>query len=121
MPLEAVALLLGPLGLAGPVWLLVKWTLSLLIALAEWTATLPGGVTLAPAMPQAAFGLMVAGGLWLVLWRGWTRLAGVVPFMAGAMWAWVSPVPDILITGDGRHVGVVANGDRQSTRLNSSN
>src|SRR3546814_2234368 len=83
MPLEAVALLLDPLGLAGPVWLLVKWTLSLLIALAEWTATLPGGVTLAPAMPQAAFGLMVAGGLWLVLWRGWTRLAGVVPFMAG--------------------------------------
>ncbi|API60888.1 hypothetical protein BSL82_01660 [Tardibacter chloracetimidivorans] len=110
MPLEAVALLLDPLGLAGPVWLLVKWTLSLLIALAEWTATLPGGVTLAPAMPQAAFGLMVAGGLWLVLWRGWTRLAGVVPFMAGAMWAWVSPVPDILITGVGRHVGVVANG-----------
>src|SRR3546814_11614811 len=61
-------------------------------------------------MPQAAFGLMVAGGLWLVLWRGWTRLAGVVPFMAGAMWAWGSPVPDILITGDGRHVGVVTNG-----------
>src|SRR3546814_3841445 len=97
-------------------------------------------------MPQAAFGLMVAGGLWLVLGRGWTRLAGVVPFMAGAMWAWVSPVPDILITGDGRHVGVVTNGkvhllrtrtgdyvrdlmsgvtavpdiDRKSTRLNSS-
>src|SRR3546814_18435203 len=61
-------------------------------------------------MPQAAFGLMVAGGLWLVLWRGWTRLAGVVSFMAGAMWAWVSPVPDILITGDGRHVGGVRTG-----------
>src|SRR3546814_16351573 len=61
-------------------------------------------------MPQAAVGLMGAGGLLRVLWRGWTRLAGVVPFMAGAMWAWVSPVPDILITGDGRHVGVVTNG-----------
>src|SRR3546814_14744276 len=30
--------------------------------------------------------------------------------MAGAMLAWVSPVPDILSTGDGRHVGVVTNG-----------
>src|SRR3546814_13547466 len=43
MPLEAVALLLDPLGLAGPVWLPVNWTLSLLIALADWPATPPGG------------------------------------------------------------------------------
>src|SRR3546814_13336152 len=106
MPLEAVALLLDPLGLAGPVWLLVKWTLSLLIALAEWTATLPGGVTLAPAIPQAAFGLMVAGGLWLVRCRAWTRLAGVGPFMAGAMSASVCPVPALLITRHGRHVRI---------------
>src|SRR3546814_10324409 len=61
-------------------------------------------------MPQAAVGLMGAGGLLRVLWRGWTLLAGVVPVMAGAMWAWVSPGPDILINGDGRHVGVVTNG-----------
>lgn len=116
MPLEALALLLDPLGAAGPFWLLVRWSLSFLIALADWTAGLPGGVALAPVMPRGAFGLMVLGGLWLALWRGKSRLAGLLPVAAGAIWAFATPAPDILITGDGRHVGVISDGKARLLR-----
>src|SRR3546814_8301696 len=73
MPLEAAALFFDAFGVGGPVWVLVKWPLTGLIMLADWTAALPGGVALAPAMPRGAFGLMIAGGLWLALWRGHSR------------------------------------------------
>src|SRR3546814_2274711 len=52
MPLEAVALLLDPLGLSGLVYPVLKLALTGLVAMAKLVAQLPGGVTLAPAMPQ---------------------------------------------------------------------
>src|SRR3546814_16450842 len=62
MPLEAVALLLDPLGLSGLVYPVLKLALTGLVAMAKLVAQLPGGVTLAPAMSQGAFGRMVVGG-----------------------------------------------------------
>ena len=53
-----------------------------------------------------AFALMVAGGLWLALWRTRLRLLGIAPFLAGAAWALTTPAPDLLVTGDGRHLAV---------------
>lgn len=40
--------------------------------------------------------------LWVSRWRWW----GAVPFIAGAAWAMSVSAPDLLITGDGRHVAV---------------
>ncbi|MCZ2909660.1 hypothetical protein NYY60_19340, partial [Acinetobacter baumannii] len=64
------------------------------------------------AMPGAAFGLMVGGGLWLALWRTRWRRLGLLPLAAGAVWALLTPAPDVLVTGDGRHVAIrTAHGD----------
>jgi competence protein ComEC len=57
-------------------------------------------------MPAGAFALMVVGGLWLGLWRTRVRIAGLVPLAAGALWALVTPGPDLLVTGDGRHLAL---------------
>jgi competence protein ComEC len=106
MPLEALALLLDLIGLGGPFWWLAGSTLDLLLRLAHATASAPGAVARLPAMPVAAFGLMVGGGLWLLLWRtGWRRW-GVVPVAAGAIWALNTPAPDLIVTGDGRHLAL---------------
>jgi len=57
-------------------------------------------------MPPAAFALIVGGGLWLCLWRtGWRRL-GLVPAALGAAWALAAPAPDLVVTGDGRHLAL---------------
>ena len=106
MPLEAVALLLDVAGLGAPAWWAVERSLALLLWVAHLVASAPGSVAALPAMPDGAFALMIAGGLWIALWRtGWRRW-GLVPLMAGAAWALATPAPDLLVTGDGRHMAL---------------
>ena len=106
MPLEAGALLLDAIGLGAPLWWLTAQSLDLLLWLARTTAGLPGAVAPLPAMPAQAFALMIGGGLWTALWRTPARWAGLVPLVAGAAWALLTPAPDLLVTGDGRHLAV---------------
>jgi competence protein ComEC len=106
MPLEALALLLDVVGLGGPAWWAVERSLALLLWIAHLVASAPGSVAALPAMPDGAFALMVAGGLWIALWRTRWRRWGVVPLIAGAVWALATPAPDLLVTGDGRHLAL---------------
>lgn len=106
MPLEALALILDLAGLGAPVWWLTGVGLEALLWLARIVATAPGAVAFLPSMPTAAFALMLVGGLWLLLWSRRPRWFGL-PFLgAGAFWAYTTPAPDLLITGDGRHLAV---------------
>ena len=104
MPLEALALLLDLVGLGAPVWWLAGEALSLLVRLAHRVADAPGAVALLPAMPRGAYALIVAGGLWIALWRKSWRRWGLAAVAAGALWALVIPAPDLIVTGDGRHL-----------------
>jgi len=109
MPLEAGALLLDLVGWGGPLWQLTGISIGLLLTLAHTAADAPGSVALLPAMPGWAFGMMVVGGLWLALWRdGRTRTLGLMPILVGVTGAAMAPVPDLLLTGDGRHLAVIA-------------
>jgi competence protein ComEC len=106
MPAEALALLLDLVGLGGPAWWVAGQGLHLLLVLAHRTAAMPGAVAMLPTIPDGAYALMVAGGLWLCLWRTRWRWWGIVPFLFGAVWALATPAPDLLVTGDGRHMAV---------------
>lgn len=106
MPLEALALLLDLAGLGAPAWWLAGKAIALLLAIAHGVADSPGAIASLPAMPRGAFALMLAGGLWLALWRTRVRRLGLLPFAAGALWAAVTPAPDLLVTGDGRHAAI---------------
>ena len=106
MPLEALALLLDLVGLGAPCWWLTGQALDLLLRIARATAAAPGAVAALPGMPDGAFALMVLGGLWLLLWRTPWRRLGALPLIVGASWAALTPPPDLLVTGDGRHVAI---------------
>ena len=106
MPLEALALLFDLAGLGAPFWWLAGAALDLLLGLAHAVAAAPGAVARLPTLPAAAFAPMLAGGLWLALWRSRWRRLGLVPFAAGALAALLTPVPDLLVTGDGRHLAI---------------
>ena len=108
MPLEFVALLAEPFGIAGPVWSAAGWAVGQLLALAHAVAGTAGSVATLPTMHPGALALMVGGGLWSAIWVGQARWWGAVPIAAGALWAATSPVPDLLVSGDGRHVALVA-------------
>lgn len=107
MPFEALALLLDTVGIGAPAWWLVSQALALLLWIARTVAAAPGAVTMLPTMAWGAFALMVGGGLWLALWRTGARRWGLLPLAAGAAWTLLSPTPELLVTGDGRHVAFV--------------
>jgi competence protein ComEC len=106
MPVEAVALALDSVGWGAPAWWVAGQGLVLLLRIARGVAGMPGAVTALPAMPAGAFALLVGGGLWAALWRTRWRRLGVLPIMFGAGWALATPVPDLLVTGDGRHLAI---------------
>ncbi|OYY67114.1 ComEC/Rec2 family competence protein [Sphingomonas sp. 28-62-11] len=106
MPLEALALTLDLFGIGAPIWWLVELALQLLLMIAHAVSAVPGAVATLPSMPGGAFALIVIGGLWIALWRTRARWAGVLPLLIGAGWSLMTPPPDLLITGDGRHVAL---------------
>lgn len=112
MPLIALALMLDVAGLGAPAWWAAGQSLDALLWLARWTAGQAGAVKLMPDMGRGIFALFVAGGLWLALWRGRIRLLGLVPVLGATLLLATKPAPDILISGDGRHVGIAGEGGR---------
>ncbi len=112
MPLIGVALLFDLAGLGAPVWTLVGASLDLMLAIARFTAAQPGAVRLMPQMGAGTFALFVMGGLWIALWHGRRRLFGFVPVLAATTMLAVTPVPDVLVSSDGRNVGISGEGER---------
>jgi competence protein ComEC len=112
MPMEALGLIFEPLHLSAPFWWLANVGLHLLLWISDTVAAVPGAVTMLPDVPVVAFWLVAFGGLWLMLWRSRARYWGIIPAIAGLVWALTIPAPDILITNDGRHMIIrLDNGD----------
>jgi competence protein ComEC len=112
MPLIALALLLDLAGAGAPVWWLAGKSLDLLLTIAHFTSEQPGAVTLMPQMSALTFALFILGVLWLGLWRAKTRLFGLVPVVSAILLLLATPVPDVLVSGDGRQVGVTTGDGR---------
>lgn len=107
MPFEATALLLDLFGLGAPCWWLAGQGIYMILALAHAVTALPGAVAMLPAMPVWAFAAFIAGALLFGLLVTRVRYLGI-PFCIGGVIAMATaPRPDILVTGDGKHVALV--------------
>jgi len=117
MPLIALGLFLDLVGLGGPAWWLVERSLALLLAIAHVTSAQAGAVTLMPQISGFVVGLFAAGGLWLALWQGRVRLAGLIPVMLASVLVLLTPIPDLLVADDGQQVGITVPGHDGTSRL----
>lgn len=106
MPLLAAALALAPLSLAAPAYWGLHAAVALLIAIAETVAAWPAAVVRLPVMPDAAYGLIVIGGLWLCLWQTRPRVLGFAAIAGGVVLALAARPPDLLVSADGRHAAI---------------
>jgi competence protein ComEC len=107
MPLQIIGLILDGVGLGAPFWWLAGQGVSAIIMLAHWVSSAPGAVVMLPSMPRWAFGCIVLGGLWAVIIVGKPRFWGFVLALIGLSAMAIAPRPDLLVTGDGRHVAIV--------------
>ncbi|WP_421847582.1 ComEC/Rec2 family competence protein [Novosphingobium sp.] len=110
MPLIALGLALDVFGLGAPAWWAVGKSLELLLWLAHLVAAQPGAVTMMPGMNGGTFALFVVGLLWLALWTGQVRLWGFAPIALGVAAVLLTRTPDVLVSGDGHHVGITGEG-----------
>jgi competence protein ComEC len=100
------ALIAMPFGLEALPLRVMGWGIEAMVWVANRVAEIPGAVLRVPAMPTAAFVLMIAGGLWLMLWRTRWRLAGIALIAGGAALAPTLRAPDIIIGRDAELVAV---------------
>ena len=107
MPLEAIALLFDVVGLGGPFWWMAGQGVLLILAIAHKVSSLPGAVSMLPSMPEWAFAAIISGALMGGLLRSRLRLLGLLPFSVGLVAMIAAPRPDLLVTGDGKHVALV--------------
>jgi competence protein ComEC len=111
MPMALAATLLMPLGLEALPLRLMNEGLSLIIAISDWVAALPGAVGVVPTLPLFSAVLLGAAAVTLCLFRDLARLAALpIAGMAIAL----SPLaarPDILIERTASNVAVRAGND----------
>jgi competence protein ComEC len=107
MPAGALAVVLWPLGLSWLALWAMEWGVRWILGVAYWIASLDGAVTAIPEAAPLALPLITLGGLWLAAWPGRARLAGVAAVVAGlAVWP-MAGRPDLLISSDGRLLGLM--------------
>lgn len=119
MPAALGALVLMPVGLEALPLALMGAGIDATIRVAEWVAALPGASTRIAAISTTAFLMMVAGGLWLLLWRERARWLGLAALACGIALAPATPRPDILVGQDGR-LAAVRGGDGRLAALAAS-
>lgn len=105
MPAALAALIVMPLGLeAYPLWIM-GLGIDAMTQTSYWVAKMPGAVVRIPAMPTSAFLLMIAGGLWLLMWQMRWRYLGLAAIAGGIALAPTLPAPDLIV---GRNAELIA-------------
>src|SRR4249920_850250 len=106
MPAGLLGLVAMPFGFDGLFWAIMGVGIDWMIAVTQWVTALPGAVGRVPAF---GIGPLIAASLGIILLgllRTPLRWSGAALVLVAALWAAGAPQPDILISADGRHVGV---------------
>jgi competence protein ComEC len=106
MPAGLLGLLAMPFGFDGMFWKIMGWGIDWMIVVTQWVAGLPGAIGRMAAFGTGPLIAATAGIILLGLLRTPLRWLGVAALVLATVWALAVPRPDVLISGDGRNVGV---------------
>ncbi|MDF0597003.1 ComEC/Rec2 family competence protein [Psychromarinibacter halotolerans] len=112
MPVAVLAAVCWPLGLAPLALRLMQPGLDWILGVAHRVSDWPGATTPVVSPGPWVLPVLALGALWLILWQGRARLAGLVP-MAVAFILWSqADRPPLLISDTGGLVGVMTDTGR---------
>lgn len=106
MPAGLLGLAAMPFGFDGVFWRLMELGIDWMIVVAQGVAALPGAVGRVAAFGTGPLLASTLGIILLGLLRTPLRFGGAAVLGLAISWALLTPQPDILVSGDGRHVAV---------------
>jgi competence protein ComEC len=106
MPAGLLGLAAMPFGLDGVFWRIMDVGIGRMILVTRWVAALPGAIGRTAAFGTGPLLASTAGTILLGMLRTPLRWSGAVLPALSLAWALATPLPDILIAGDGHTVGV---------------
>ncbi|VIO74842.1 ComE operon protein 3 [Bradyrhizobium ivorense] len=106
MPAGLLGLAAMPFGFDGVFWAIMGFGIDWMIVVTQWVAALPGAVGRMAAFGTTPLIAASAGIILLGLLRTPLRWSGAALLVAALVWAVRAPLPDILISADGRNVAV---------------
>ncbi len=109
MPMLALGAVLEPLGLGAPFLWAAGVGIDAMLTVGRWIAALPGAVVTIPSAPTAALPVAFLGVVFICLWRGPLRWAGLPLACAVLLWA-RAPTPDLWISEGVGAAAIVADG-----------
>ncbi|WP_428925482.1 ComEC/Rec2 family competence protein [Marinibacterium sp. SX1] len=116
VPAAVVAAILAPLGLEGPALQVMGLGLDWILAVAGEVSSWQGARRPVVAPGPAVLPMLSLGALWVILWQGRARWAGV-PVMVVALMVWSDAGrPAVLVADTGGLVGVMTEGGRALSR-----
>ena len=107
MPGAVILAVLGPLGIEQPALWMIEGGSRWILWVAHVVAGLEGAMSAVPKPPDAVLPLLTLGGLFVVLWQGRARLAGLIP-VAACLPLWMAAErPALLVAETGALVGLM--------------
>ncbi|MGH6923016.1 MAG: ComEC/Rec2 family competence protein [Propylenella sp.] len=107
MPFGLLALVVMPFGLEALPLAVMAWGIEAMLSIAAWVSALPGAEVRAPPIAPFALLVIVAGMLWLCLWRGRWRLIGLPTIGMGlCLIPLLVDRADIMVAPEGNAVAV---------------
>ena len=120
MPAGVLAAVLAPFGLHGVALAVMAPAIEWIMAVAAFVSGLDGAVRGVAQPPAWVLPAMALGAMWLVIWGGPARWAGV-PVIALALLGWaLVERPAALVARDGRVVGLMGPDGRVLSRARSA-
>ncbi len=116
MPGAVLLAITGPLGLDQPAVWMIDYGSRWILWVAAQVSQIGGATSPVVTPPGAVLPLVSLGGLWLILWHGRLRWAGLAPGLVAA-WLWAGAErPDLLVADSGVLIGVRTDTGRALSR-----
>jgi len=106
MPAGLIELLVMPFGFDRPVWQMMGFGIDWMVGVATWIASLPGAIGHIAAFGIGPLLLATAGLVTVCLLRTPLRWVGGALLVVACIWAVRPPLPDVLVSSDGRTVAL---------------
>lgn len=112
VPMAVLSAVLWPFGLSGIGLSMMKPAITWILTVAHWVAGLPGATGTVAAPPGWVLAMISLGAVFLVLWQGRLRFAGLAPVLAAfVIWVGVER-PMLLVAPSGGLIGVMTDEGR---------